>query len=820
MPIRITGMNSGLDTESLVSALVMNYKTKVDKQKKSQQKLVWKTDAWKSVNTQINSLYSKVGNLRFTSAYATKKATASDTTKAKVTASSSAVNGTQKLVIKELAATGYLTGAKFNGNVKSSTKLSELDGFQEGKVTVGNGDKTTDIDVTGDMTVNDFVNKLKDAGLRASYDETNKRIFVSAQNSGKDNDFSLTASNEGGLRALAAMGLNVKSEKATAEYSALAAYAKTSGEEGSAVYDQDATIDNLKTILNSLKSAQADKKTAETANAYEKTALDYAKAYKTVNDGLSGDKETLVNDYISKYSQSDWDSKYVGPDGTVYDSREEVKNEDGEVTGYKYIKKATEEGGEDTTLEVGKDDTTVKSMRDKVEELATSAGLITTTPGEGGEEPTVDKTGLNDLVSAYNTMSSMDKKLSDGLEAYNTALGEYNNKMNDPELSEEEKAKLVEPTKSAELTNLEAAKVAVTGSSDLDAFITQTQTNIDNNDATIEAADATISKYSRFNSGAGMASYTDEQIADLAASWETKISMAYKAKNGQTGVAESTGAARVNGKDALIYLNDAEFTSNSNSFSINGLSIEAMATTSNEGITVTTSADTQGLYDKIKDFLSEYNDVVNSLMKQYNADSAKGYDPLTDEEKAEMTDKQVEQWETKIKNSILRRDQGLDGIIQSMTTSMFKSYDVNGTNYSLASFGIHTMGLASKKNENYAYHIDGDEDDMLTSTASDKLMKALSEDPDSVVEFMKKLTSGLYDSVGKNMRSTRLKSAYTVYNDKEMATEYSDYTKNIKKWEQKLEDAESRYYKQFTKMEKALAKLNANNSQLGGMLGG
>ena len=55
MPIRITGLNSGLDTEAIISALVSSYNYKTNKYKKAQTKLSWKQDAWKTLNTKIYS---------------------------------------------------------------------------------------------------------------------------------------------------------------------------------------------------------------------------------------------------------------------------------------------------------------------------------------------------------------------------------------------------------------------------------------------------------------------------------------------------------------------------------------------------------------------------------------------------------------------------------------------------------------------------------------------------------------------------------------------------------------------------------------------
>ena len=98
-------------------------------------------------------------------------------------------------------------------------------------------------------------------------------------------------------------------------------------------------------------------------------------------------------------------------------------------------------------------------------------------------------------------------------------------------------------------------------------------------------------------------------------------------------------------------------------------------------------------------------------------------------------------------------------------------------------------------------------------------MKALNEDPDKVASFFSQLTQNLYTELDAKMKSTTMSSAYKVYNDKEMASEYSDYTKQIKKWDEKLHDMEDRYFKQFTAMEKALAQLNSSSSALTGMIG-
>ena len=176
------------------------------------------------------------------------------------------------------------------------------------------------------------------------------------------------------------------------------------------------------------------------------------------------------------------------------------------------------------------------------------------------------------------------------------------------------------------------------------------------------------------------------------------------------------------------------------------------------------------------------------MCKLYNADSAKDYEPLTDEEKEAMSDEQIEKWEGKIKDSLLRRDTTLNSIMSVMVNAMAQSFEINGQKLSLSNFGIQTLGfLNAPKNEHYAYHIDGDEDDENTSGKKDKLMQAIESDPDQVEAFMKKLCENLYKEVDAKMKSTELSSAYKVYNDKEMDKELKKYAEAISKWEDKVQ---------------------------------
>lgn len=285
------------------------------------------------------------------------------------------------------------------------------------------------------------------------------------------------------------------------------------------------------------------------------------------------------------------------------------------------------------------------------------------------------------------------------------------------------------------------------------------------------------------------------------------------------GLSTADGAVKQDASNAIIELNGATFEGSSNTFTINGLTITAKGV-SESTMSVVTETDVDSVYDKIKSFIKGYSELINAIDTAYNADSAKGYEPLTDDEKEAMSEKEVEKWEQKIKDSLLRRDSTLDTVASAMKIAMAKSYTINGKTYSLSSFGINTLGyFVSADNEKNAYHIDGDQDDDSTKSNTDKLKAAIASDPDTVASFFNQLASGVYEALDSKMKSTTLSSAYKVYNDKQMQSEYDDYTDQIETWETRLEELEEYYYDKFAAMESALATLNSQQSQLSGLLG-
>lgn len=281
-------------------------------------------------------------------------------------------------------------------------------------------------------------------------------------------------------------------------------------------------------------------------------------------------------------------------------------------------------------------------------------------------------------------------------------------------------------------------------------------------------------------------------------------------------------ATKLDASNATLILNGAKFESSTNTMTINGATytINGMPADPNEDISVTTSIDYDGVYDVVKDMLKQYNELVNEMSKLYNAESAKGYDPLTTEQKESMTETEITDWENKIKDSILRKDETLYDVLNTLTNTMGEGISVNGKKMYLSDFGISTQGyFAAEENERYALHIDGDKDDSVSAGNEDKLKAAIASDPESVATFFAQLSQNLYTNLYSKMGSTNYSSIYKVYNDKELESEKSDWEKKLSELETALSDAEDRYYKKFSAMETALAKINSKQSALSGLFG-
>jgi flagellar hook-associated protein 2 len=279
----------------------------------------------------------------------------------------------------------------------------------------------------------------------------------------------------------------------------------------------------------------------------------------------------------------------------------------------------------------------------------------------------------------------------------------------------------------------------------------------------------------------------------------------------------------VNGEDAEIELNGVTYKGTSNTFSINGLTITAKEKA--ENITLSTTQDTSGINNNIKKLLTEYNEMMKEFATAYNADKATKYKMLTDDQKENMSEDEIKEWEDKIKTGLLSGDETISNIRDGLKSVVNAGYSItlaDGTTatYYLSNFGISTGSyFATEENDRDALHIDGDSEDAVTSGNADVLKALIASDPEAVQNFFTQFSRSVYGKLSDLMRGTEYSSSFTIYEDKLMASQYSSYTTKISDAEEALTAAQDKYYSKFSAMETALAKINSSSSSLAGMLG-
>ncbi|MDE7268149.1 MAG: flagellar filament capping protein FliD [Lachnospiraceae bacterium] len=774
--MRITGMNSGLDTESIVQQLVAAKQIKVDNLKNDQKKLEWKQTAWQDLNSKIYNLYSNtLSKLRLTGAYKKKKVSSSDTTKATVSATSNAVDGTQTLEVKKLAKTASLTSAKVSRleyrrmpvEVDENTKLEDLGietelGYELG-ISLNTNAPTAGatVKVEAGETVGSFIQKINDAaaaegiaGFSLSFDATNGVINVTGPSDGSKYKLTSPYTSSSGLvdtTLVDALGLgNVfkNNNSVTGDHTG-SAFTKME-----LVKAEDVVGTKETELVKDLK-IKAGSKLGISVNAQDPTVWVEVKAGETVEDFVNRFNTEAASTGV-KMSFADGALTVSGPaDGSKYKLTQGWKKED---------------------------DGSIKIPQELETEI-------------------IDALGLSDIfendnsVAGTHTGSSFKTAVAKPapLKAEDTLDSIANLAFTGHEIT-------VKVGTGADATK---TKIKLSGDMKISDFVSELKK------AGLNASfDEAQQRFYISSKKSGTAS--DFTITDDTADGSV-LSML-----GLVGGDSNKIAAQ----DAEIVLNGTTYTDTKNTFSINGLTINATGVTDGE-IMINTTTDYQSAYDTIKDFLTEYNDLINEMDKLYNADSARKYNMLSADEKEAMSDEEVEKWENTIKDSLLRKDVQLSSVMSTMTQAMLKTFDINGKKVGLSTFGIKTLGyFTAKDNEHHAYHIDGDEDDENTRDKDDKLMKALTEDPEGTIQFFADLCKNLYGELDKTMsRSTEYSSIYKVYNDKQLQKDYDNYTKKIKDAEDKLSAYEDKWYDKFSKMETALSKLQSNQSIVSSMLG-
>lgn len=387
---------------------------------------------------------------------------------------------------------------------------------------------------------------------------------------------------------------------------------------------------------------------------------------------------------------------------------------------------------------------------------------------------------------------------------------------------------------SSEAVSFDASKtglqeqLGLTGADPIAFTINGKEVNID---PSLDTIDNLVGKIN--NAGAGVTAFFDKALSrmfissnstgagatvdfdDVANAGELFHSLKLDG-NPDAGITDPFAA--VNGTDAAFELNGTLLHQATNQFTIAGVSYTLSGTSTSETVHVNVANDTDAVYNSINTFVELYNTTIDKLNSILSEKRDKNYLPLTDEEREELTEKQIEQWEKTAKTGLLRSDILLTKVVSNMRSTLVSFVSGIDSDYnSLASIGITTHEYTEKGK----LHVN--ETDLKKAISSDLngVMELFTRSSD--VEGERGLAMRLYDDLNTGINQLIDKAgsddAFSAVDNSALSKKIADYEDQINSWDYRLQKMEARYYAQFTAMETALYKMNMQSQWLAQMFG-
>lgn len=308
------------------------------------------------------------------------------------------------------------------------------------------------------------------------------------------------------------------------------------------------------------------------------------------------------------------------------------------------------------------------------------------------------------------------------------------------------------------------------------------------------------------------------------------------------------------GQKAKFTFNGSSIEDNSNNININGIDITLKKTTSKtENISIST--DVEGAYNKVKEFIDDYNTMIDVLTKRIGEERYRDYQPLLTEQKESMKENDIKLWDEKAKSGLLRNDETINSILQNMRSGMYEKVSGGGAIYEMGIttgnykdggklqidekkfkaalqdnpdkvmqtlFGASTLSKAEySKNDTPAERAQKIAQNKQRDAENGIFVRAFDKMADGIEKIVIKSGPGKDSAILRGVRGSILQKYATAYGSKsEIENNLLELGKRIDAENRKLSSIESRYWKQFTAMEKAVQRMQSQSGWLSQQMGG
>ncbi len=938
-----SGLASGVDTESLVEAMLSGTQSNIDKQEGLQQQLLWKQEMYRDIITKINAFQSEYfsssssTNLMSSSFFNVMNAvTKSDNFK--ITATTAAAVGNISMRVEQLASNASITSGnavsgKLSGEI-NETKLGDLVNKQLSEtreVVFTSGGKDISVDLTdifvesGQFTTTtdeqkteEIINRISSAFSAADIDAevtVEKGELVIATD---DSSVAITVSSKSDELGLEALGLTVGDNTyISGDKNILDSNLNLTNEFSLSIALDDSTKDiniDMSKIMSDSDPTQVD--VAKFAQLFEEQ-IDKAHgtgqidvvvgADNSIELSVSYGRKVMVGgdtDTLDALGFKNGQSNKIGMGGNLSDLyfASPLQGSNFEFT-INDVKFEFDDGKNMTEIisEINNSDAGVRVVYKPLEDVFT----IESTSSGAGHEIVMSQEQGNLLNAMFG--SGMDGLLASGGSVSSDILVENNIAANaqltDAEFGDVEEAifsitvdgeeydfSILKKedgsayTKAEIITELNQQmtekfdgniKLDASGNLQIldDSVVTFEKTDVDTSDNGLLKAAAKTDLALAFgftmqdttNEATGETTLAQAGIGELTGAFGTidasatladldalsggalkfvdgRIELTGNGDSITVGSTEtmqklfgldtvslgavpagSTQSVYNEGKNAIVEIDGVTTERSSNNFSVNGMNIELLEVheTGETAESVSISRGTDDIIDGIKGFIEDYNTLIGELNTIIREETNyKDYAPLTEDQKKEMSEKEIELWEEKSKEGLLYNDSTISGFLSSMRETLYSIPEGS-------SIAIYNLGIETSSNwQDYGKLV-------LSSDGEAQLRQAIENNPDEVVKLFTDETNGLAVQLNNIIDSTAKISSgspgslvsiagYTntaTDTDNDIYLRLQEIEDKIEALKLTYENEKERYWDQFNSMETMISQMNSQSSWLTQQLG-
>lgn len=287
------------------------------------------------------------------------------------------------------------------------------------------------------------------------------------------------------------------------------------------------------------------------------------------------------------------------------------------------------------------------------------------------------------------------------------------------------------------------------------------------------------------------------------------------------------------GQNAIFDLNGTEIYHNSNSYTVDGTTFKfSEDMTAGEVYEVGVAKNYDDVKQNIKDFVTDYNQLIDDIYGHIGTAPARDeknnlYEPLTDAQKGDMNDKEIEKWETAAKKGVIYHDSTVSSIMTQIRTALYGSVTLDdGTRFGIYNMGIKTSSILESSSE-----------DVMRGKLKldeDALNKAFNENPEAVAKLFTDSENGIMTKVNKvldNAVRTTGRTKGSLINkagttsgssakDNYIYRQMESVQKRISQLQERYDAKEEYWWKVFTNLESAMGNFNNQSAYLSNYLSG